>query len=109
MPTGVIPILSAPNVDGSSDGMLAEAIAIAAKKDLVGPTDHVVCLMSIKDSLVLKIVSIDELSGGRLSYKKGGPPLPLNKGVNCHCCPTGVQSLLRLLGLSARSAGRVPS
>ena len=97
LPTGVIPILSAPNVDGSSDGMLAEAIAIAAKKDLVGPTDHVVCLMSIKDSLVLKIVSIDELSGGRLSYKQGGPLPPLYKPAQSpllpHCCVESPEAL----------------
>lgn len=67
----MIPILSAPGVDGSSDGMLGEAIAVAARKELVGPSDHVVCLLSVRDSLVLKIVSIDELGGGMVTGKKG--------------------------------------
>ena len=60
-------------MDGSSDGMLAEAIAVAARKELVGPSDHVVCLLSVRDSLVLKIVSIDELGGGMVTGKKGNP------------------------------------
>lgn len=74
--TGVIPVMSAPSVDGSSDGMLAEAVLIAGKKGLVGPLDHVVCLMTIKDSLVVKIVSMDR--GGAVKVKKGEltPPLP---------------------------------
>lgn len=68
--------MSAPSVDGSSDGMLAEAVLIAGKKGLVGPLDHVVCLMTIKDSLVVKIVSMDR--GGAVKVKKGEltPPLP---------------------------------
>lgn len=68
---GVIPVMSAPSVGGGSDGMLAEAIGIAAKKGLVGPSDHVVCLLSVKDSLVLKVVSIDSLSSGRVSNRAG--------------------------------------
>lgn len=67
----MIPILSAPNVDGSSDGMLAEAIVIASKRGLVAPHDHVVCLLAVKESLVVKILSIDELGSGMVSGKKG--------------------------------------
>lgn len=68
---GVIPILSAPSVDGSSDGMLGEAIMIAAKRGLVEPHDHVVCLLAVKDNLVVKIISVDGLGQGMVSSKKG--------------------------------------
>ena len=68
---GVIPILSAPSIDGSSDGMLGEAIIIAAKRGLVEPNDHVVCLLSLKDNLVVKIISVDGLGQGMVSSKKG--------------------------------------
>lgn len=68
---GVIPILSAPSVDGSSDGMLSEAILIAAKRGLIEPHDHVVCLLAVKESLVVKILSIDGLASGKVSSKKG--------------------------------------
>lgn len=70
-PAGVIPILSAPSVDGSSDGMLGEAILIAAKRGLVEPNDHVVCLLAVKDNLVVKIISVDGLGQGMVSSKKG--------------------------------------
>ena len=67
----MIPILSAPSVDGSSDGMLAEAIMVAAKRGLVAPHDHVVCLLAVKESLVVKILSVDELGRGMVRGKKG--------------------------------------
>ncbi len=69
--TGVIPILSAPSVDGSSDGMLGEAISVAARRGLVEAHDHVVCLLAVKENLIVKIISIDGLGNGMVSSKKG--------------------------------------
>ena len=58
-------------MDGSSDGMLSEAITIAAKRGLVEPHDHVVCLLAVKESLVVKIISVDGLGRGMVSSRKG--------------------------------------
>ena len=69
--TGVIPMLAAPNIEGSSEGMLNEAVTVATSKGLIGPADHVVCLLSVKGSLVLKIVSVDSLGGGMARNSKG--------------------------------------
>ena len=73
----MIPILSAPSVDGSSDGMLGEAIIIAAKRGLVEPNDHVVCLLAVKDNLVVKIISVDGLGQGMVNSKKGSNCSPV--------------------------------
>ena len=52
-------MLAAP-MPGSSDFMLTEAVRAAAARGLVEPHDHIVCLMSVRDDVVLKIVSVDE-------------------------------------------------
>lgn len=51
-------MLAAPS-SGSTDNMLQDAVTAAAKRGLVRPHDHVVCVMSIKDSLVVKVVTMD--------------------------------------------------
>ena len=71
---GVIPVLSVPNIEGTNDWILGEALALAAKKSLVGVEDHVVCLMAMRDSYSLKIVSMDELNRGQVSRKQGKQP-----------------------------------
>ncbi|KAK9840140.1 hypothetical protein WJX74_004030 [Apatococcus lobatus] len=60
---GVVPMLAAP-MPGSSDFMLSEAVRAAAARGLVEPNDHIVCLMSVRDDVVLKIVSVDSLGIG---------------------------------------------
>ena len=55
---GVVPMLAAPSA-GSNDNMLQDAVTAAANRGLVHPNDHVVCVMSIKDSLVVKVVTMD--------------------------------------------------
>ena len=55
---GVVPMLAAPG-GGSNDNMLQDAVTAAANRGLVHPNDHVVCVMSIKDSLVVKVVTMD--------------------------------------------------
>ena len=56
-------MLAAP-MPGSSDFMLSEAVRAAAARGLVEPDDHIVCLMSVRDDVVLKIVSVDSLGIG---------------------------------------------
>ncbi len=53
-------MLAAPGA-GNNDHMLQEAVSAAAKRGLVHPHDHVVCVMSIKDSLVVKVVTMDSI------------------------------------------------
>lgn len=67
--SGVIPVLSVPNIESTNDWILSEALAVAAQKGLVGPEDHVVCLQAIREQLMLKIVSTDTLNS--VSDKKG--------------------------------------
>ena len=55
---GVVPMLAAPSA-GSNDNMLQDAVTAATNRGLVLPNDHVVCVMSIKDSLVVKVVTMD--------------------------------------------------
>ena len=57
---GVVPMLAALG-SGNNDTMLQEAVAAATKRGLVRPHDHVVCVMSIKDSLVVKVVTMDSI------------------------------------------------
>lgn len=51
-------MLAAPSA-GSNDNMLQDAVTAATNRSLVRPNDHVVCVMSIKDSLVVKVVTMD--------------------------------------------------
>lgn len=53
-------MLAAP-MPGNNDHMMHEAVTVAAKRGLLQPNDHVVCVMSIKDSLVVKVVTMDNL------------------------------------------------
>ena len=53
-------MLAAP-MPGNNDHMMHEAVTAAAKRGLLQPNDHVVCVMSIKDSLVVKVVTMDNL------------------------------------------------
>lgn len=53
-------MLAAPGA-GNNEHMLQEAVTAAAKRGLVHPHDHVVCVMSIKDSLVVKVVTMDSI------------------------------------------------
>ena len=53
-------MLAAP-MPGNNDHMMHEAVTAAAKRGLLQPHDHVVCVMSIKDSLVVKVVTMDNL------------------------------------------------
>ena len=55
---GVVPMLAAPSA-GSNDNMLQDAVTAATNRGLVRPNDHVVCVMSIKDSLVVQVVTMD--------------------------------------------------
>lgn len=57
---GVVPMLAAPGA-GTNDHMLQEAVSAATKRGLVHAHDHVVCVMSIKDSLVVKVVTMDSI------------------------------------------------
>ena len=52
--------MAAP-MPGNNDNMTQEAVSAAAKRGLVRPNDHVVCVMSIKDSLVVKVVTMDSI------------------------------------------------
>jgi pyruvate kinase len=60
---GVIPMLGAP-MAGASDQLLAQAVGAAAARGLVGPDDHVVCILSQKDDLVVEALSVDSLGSG---------------------------------------------
>ncbi|KAK9811564.1 hypothetical protein WJX72_005997 [[Myrmecia] bisecta] len=67
---GVIPMLAAP-MPGDSDRLLSDAVASAAQRGLVQAHDHIVCVMSMKDDLILKIVSMDSLGEGMKTTKTG--------------------------------------
>lgn len=56
-------MLAAP-MQGRSDAMLSQAVAVAAQRGLVEPHQHVVCVESVKEVLTLKIISVDALGEG---------------------------------------------
>ena len=56
-------MLAAP-MQGRSDAMLSQAIAAATQRGLVEPSQHVVCVESVKDILTLKIISVDNMGRG---------------------------------------------
>lgn len=60
---GVIPLLGAPMQQGT-EGMLADAVDIAVKRGLVQAKQHIVCVMSVRNDLVLKVVSVDDFGQG---------------------------------------------
>lgn len=47
-----------------TEGMLADAVEVAVKRGLVEPKQHVVCVMSVRTDLVLKVVSVDDFGKG---------------------------------------------
>lgn len=56
-------MLAAPML-GSNDYMLHEAVDMAGKRGLVQAGGHIVCVMSLRDNLVVKVVSMDGTGGG---------------------------------------------
>lgn len=69
-------MLAAPS-SGSTDNMLQDAVTAAAKRGLVRPNDHVVCVMSIKDSLVVKVVTMDGIGARCMRHSHSA------QGTNC--------------------------
>ena len=49
-------MLAAP-MPGASDAVLCEAVAAAVRRGLVRPDQYAVCLLAVKDDLVLKVRS----------------------------------------------------
>ena len=47
-------MLGAP-MGANTEGLLADAVAAAAKRNLVAPGEHIVCLMAVRSDLVLKV------------------------------------------------------
>ena len=85
MHVGVVPMLAAPGA-GTNDHMLHEAVAAATKRGLVHAHDHVVCVMSIKDSLVVKVVTMDSIGSRCMRHTDS------TQGEhNCTCCQTQSQ------------------
>ena len=79
-------MLAAPGA-GSNEHMLQEAVTAAAKRDLVQPHDHVVCVMSIKDSLVVKVVTLDSIGARCMRHTdstQGGPLVQFSLHI-CAC------------------------
>lgn len=54
MMKGVVPVLAAPDAE-ENEGMLQDAITQALQLGLVSPGDAVVCIMALKDNMVLKV------------------------------------------------------
>ena len=67
---GVRPMLAAPMADGS-EGLLGEAIASAHGQGLVKPRQYVVCILNQKQSLVVKVVQVNENGDGIAKVKLG--------------------------------------
>lgn len=61
---GLVPVLGAPQAGNSSEGLLAEAVAVALRRGLVQPKQHVVCIQSQHGDLMLKVVSVDDAGRG---------------------------------------------
>jgi len=66
---GVHPMLAAPMA--GSEGLLGEAIASAHGQGLVRPRQHVVCILTQKQSLVVKVVQVNEHGDGIAMFKLG--------------------------------------
>lgn len=58
---GVVPVLAAPDAE-ENEGMLQDAITQALQLGLVSPGDAVVCIMALKDNMVLKVCGRRALS-----------------------------------------------
>ncbi|KAL4535000.1 hypothetical protein Ndes2437B_g05753 [Nannochloris sp. 'desiccata'] len=66
---GVHPMLAAPMA--GSEGLLGEAIASAHGQGLVKPRQYVVCILNQKQSLVVKVVQVNEHGNGIAKVKLG--------------------------------------
>ena len=72
---GVHPMLAAPmSVSGDSSGtggntLLSDAIASAHSQGLVKPRQHVVCILSQQESLVVKVLQVNETGTGIAKLK----------------------------------------
>lgn len=60
---GVVPMMAAPMSEESED-LISEAICAAHMQRLVKPNDYVVCLKSVKGSMVVKVVQVNRYGSG---------------------------------------------
>ncbi|KDD75873.1 hypothetical protein H632_c460p0, partial [Helicosporidium sp. ATCC 50920] len=60
---GVWPMLAAPMSEANEE-LLDEAVAVAHAEKLVKGGDHVVCILSQRGALVVKVVQVDETGAG---------------------------------------------
>lgn len=58
-------------MQGDGEGLLADAVAVAVQKGLVRAKQHVVCVLSVRGDLVLKVVSVDDIGRGIMSSHSG--------------------------------------
>ncbi|KAK9804986.1 hypothetical protein WJX73_008258 [Symbiochloris irregularis] len=88
---GLSPMLAAP-MQGRTDAMLSQAVAVAVQRGLVEPHQHVVCVESVKEVLTLKVVAVDALGrgmrrGGEGSHHQGAAP-NFRNDTNTRMMPT---------------------
>lgn len=72
MMKGVVPVLAAPDAE-ENEGMLQDAITQALQLGLVSPGDAVVCIMALKDNMVLKVCGTAQ----QHNCKRAPPPLQM--------------------------------
>ncbi|KAL4434114.1 hypothetical protein ABPG75_000555 [Micractinium tetrahymenae] len=60
---GVVPMMAAPMSDTGED-LLSEAVHSAFLQRLVRPNDYVVCIMSHRGSMVVKVVQVNRIGAG---------------------------------------------
>lgn len=63
---GLMPVLAAPTPSSSAgEGLIEEAVLMAARNEVVKPNDHVVIVSrSSSDEFLIKVVSVDERGAG---------------------------------------------
>lgn len=63
---GLMPVLAAPTPSSSAgEGLIEEAVLMAARNEVVKPNDHVVVVSrSSNDEFLIKVVSVDERGAG---------------------------------------------
>lgn len=87
---GLSPMLAAP-MQGRTDAMLSQAVAVAVQRGLVEPHQHVVCVESVKEVLTLKVVAVDALGQGMRRSSEGSQHAGAHSrlGLVCweHCSP----------------------
>ena len=87
-------MLAAPSSD-STDNMLQDAVTAAANQGLVRPNDHVVCVMSIKDSLVVKVVTMDGIGARCMRHSHSAQGTKRDSHIHttvAHTCSSHVSS-----------------